>query len=142
MKLTESLNIKNINIIENNYITVTGYSSKPYYWIAAKKPDRLFSYSGSLLPFPNEDTAFGHMSPKGKVLGNFTLTFPYPNAFYSKCTNFLNKPQIRFTEDGNKDYILVVGEQQVNNRSLMEYKNSPNHPITTYGGYGSGGICR
>ena len=75
-------------------------SSKVVYW-AASPATRGYSYSGSGLPYGNEDQAFGRTPNKGVTIadgsGIFTVNIQRPNSYYDKDRNLVN-PKLYYRE--------------------------------------------
>ncbi len=102
-----------------NYLDALGKLQGIYiqYW-APNKPTRGYSFSGSGLPFPNEEIAYEDTINKGviKVLqGEFNFHLDYPNSYYSQMGKKLNPPQVKFRFcDGqgkimSKIYTVILG---------------------------------
>lgn len=84
--------------IKNNlskYITKNNIYMK--YW-ASNSPNYRTSYSGSGLPFPNEEIAFQESDNIGMVKlnnGSFIIKIHYPNSYYINNGTKLIKPEIK-----------------------------------------------
>ncbi len=140
-----NLNLNNLNLnymidYETHKVHIKGNAQTDFYYIAPKGIDRRLAYSGSGLPYPNEEIAFENTPTKGLIKrGNFSITFDYPGGHYEFCSAKLIKPYIKFYNNVYTHHI-VLGSPLIFNRSLMDLPNSPWHTRTTYGGYGSGGL--
>jgi hypothetical protein len=67
------------------------------YW-AASPPDYLSNFSGSALPYPNEEVAFENTPNKGVVEirgGLFEFRLHYPNSYYVDMGSKYVKPQVK-----------------------------------------------
>jgi hypothetical protein len=84
-----SLGIKSLVKIDNNEIR----------YIAANPPDYITSFSGSALPFHNEEQAFDDTPNIGSVMLSDTneavINVFYPNSYYDELGNVLVKPHIK-----------------------------------------------
>lgn len=77
-------------------------------YMGAHPPDRRTSFSGSALPFPNEEHAYDNTPTKGRIVLDESkpptgeLTFALPNAYYTNLGNDYIKPhlRLRWKEDG------------------------------------------
>jgi hypothetical protein len=128
--------------LKNEKIYMKGNAKYDLMYIAPKPMEKRLSYSGSGLPFSNEDMALYNTKTQGKISkGDFKLVFDYPNTHYEFCSANLLKPYIKFTnlQNNSIDHV-VLGNPLINNRSLIELNNNQNHPRTTYGGFGGGGL--
>ena len=136
-------NSKTLNLtfsIINNIVYVKGNTLKDYYYVAPAPLEKRLSYSGSGLPYPNEDVAYDNTKAKGFIKpGNFSFSFEYPNMHYEFNTINLLKPYIKFYMN-NDIHHITLGDPLIKNRSLIDLANNKNHSRTTYGGYGSGGF--
>jgi len=82
-----------LNVNQHNFIlNINGYIKYPEQYskiviIAPNPIDRMVNYSGSGLPFPNEDIAFEN-TPNYKLVDKtkqqIDIKFKYPNSFYSR----------------------------------------------------------
>jgi len=128
---------------DTEMITLSGTAYYKLSYLAPKPLEKRLSYSGSGLPFANEDMAFDNTPSKGIInKGQFNIEIHYPNTHYEFCSENLLKPYIKFINLDNKTIAndhVVLGEPLIYNRSLMELSNSINHRRTTFGGNGSGG---
>jgi hypothetical protein len=93
----------------------TTFSSPTYikYW-AANSPDYLSNFSGSGMPFANEDIAFENSVNKGVVLvsGNgFRILINYPNSYYKNMGTVYVPPEIKLVlVDGNNNRLSPLYE--------------------------------
>ena len=86
-----------------------GTSDNAYlkYW-AANSPNYSTNYSGSALPFPNEEVAFDDTNNYGIVKvnsGSFSINLNYPNSYYKNMGTVYVPPQVKLrlvTKDGTK----------------------------------------
>lgn len=77
-------------------------------YMGAHPPDRRTSFSGSALPFPNEEHAYDNTPTKGRIVLDESeqpqgeLTFAVPNAYYTNLGSDYVKPhlRLRWKEDG------------------------------------------
>lgn len=75
------------------------------YYIAANPPDYRATYTGSGLPFANQDQAYENTPNKGKVKlmeDTFEIKFMFPNSYYVGLGTVLVPPTI-FLEYDNED---------------------------------------
>lgn len=89
------------------------------YW-APSPPDYRTSFSGSGMPFPNEEIAFNNSPNIGKVPlsmdGSFRLRLQYPNSYYKRLGAVYVRPSVKLLfrdADGNmigKVVTIVLGE--------------------------------
>lgn len=74
-------------------------------WWAANTPTFNSNFSGSGLPFPNEDIAFENSNNMGKVevsRGNFSFSMRYPNSYYINMGATYVPPEVQIQVcDGN-----------------------------------------
>ena len=77
------------------------------YW-APSPPDSMHSFSGSGLPFPNEEVAYSNSPNIGRALlgkdGSFIIKLMYPNSYYKKMGSEYVKPNVKILfndQDGN-----------------------------------------
>lgn len=70
-------------------------------YLGAHPPDRRTSFSGSALPFPNEEHAYDNTPNRGQLMLDESeepsgeLTFAFPNAYYVNLGNDYVKPHLR-----------------------------------------------
>jgi hypothetical protein len=89
------------------------------YW-APSPPDYRQSFSGSGLPFPNEEVAYQNSPNIGKIKlasnGSFRISLRYPNSYYKQLGAVYVKPNVKLLfrdEKGNmmgKIVTIVLGE--------------------------------
>jgi hypothetical protein len=97
-----------ISMKNNDIISVVGQITIPFKnkymtYVSSAPYDRLSSFSGSGLPFPNKDVAFQNNPNKGKIdisKGTFDFTLIRPNSFYENF-DVLRTPFLRLTLDNN-----------------------------------------
>lgn len=107
------------------------------YW-AASPADRLLSFSGSGLPFPNGEMAFQNTPNKGAVRaegGEFSFRIRYPNAYYVGLGTLYVPPfvYLKVCEQGHEDvYHSIQIDGGIPYRTLtypappsMKPRNSP-----------------
>lgn len=120
------------------------YKIQLKYW-ASNSPDTRASFSGSGLPFPNEEVAYQNTNNQGtyKLINrNFSLNMIKPNSYYTNQGKVLVKPHINimFMTGDNKalgkvykvdieDYIPYRTLSMVR-KDVMFYHNAP-LPIRT-----------
>jgi len=67
---------------------------------AANPPDYRQSFSGSALPYPNEEFAMENTPNQGQIVvnpaGTFSVAFRYPNAYYTNLGTTYVKPHVLF----------------------------------------------
>ena len=91
------------------------------YWAAAPA-DRMTTFAGSGLPFPNPEQAFENTPNKGTVRaenGRFTIGLRFPNSFYVNLGKTLLPPHVllKFCDNSEAVKAVVLG-QGIPNRSL------------------------
>ena len=102
------------------------------YW-ASSPPESRHSFSGSGLPFPNEEMAYSNSPNVGRALlgndGSFSIKLLYPNSYYKKMGSVCVKPTVKLLfcdENGNmygKIITIVIGDG-IPYRSLIWEKKS------------------
>jgi hypothetical protein len=156
IKTEKQLELCKVNIIQNKktqYVVVNGVLNDELYELslknklfvkywAAQSPTYNGSFSGSGLPFPNEEMAFQGTKNYGVVpveKGKFSLSIHYPNSYYKG--DVLIPPQVKI-KVCNHENIAISTIQQINvggsipfrrltyepNRSILFYQND-NLPI-------------
>ncbi len=128
--ITKELNIGNIQILNNynNKLYVINGSLKNNF-ILLSKTNELFlhykaanptvynsSFSGSALPYPNEDIAFEKSKNEGLVRikdGKFSFTIQYPNSYYVNMGSIYVPPEVKICILSNKN-IPVSNIQIIN----------------------------
>ena len=83
---------------------------------ASSPPDYNANFSGSGLPFPNEEVAFESTPNKGVVEiinGDFSFVIKYPNSYYTNMGTIYVPPQVRLVLV-NKENKAVSDVQTVN----------------------------
>ena len=125
----------------NNRIMNYLKSNRVYlrYW-AANSPMTISSFSGSGLPFPNEDIAYENTPNQGNIEiydVNFSLKFIKPNSYYTNQGKTLVKPHVNFMFTlGNNVPIGPVYQKEIDDyipyrtlsmkrKDVMFYQNSP-----------------
>lgn len=112
-------------------------SAKYLSYRAGSPPDYRLSYSGSALPYPNKEVAYGNSVNCGTTdlqNGKFDFDLWYPNAYYVKLGTVLLEPHIHLQLVDSNGQILATKMVKVNravgNRSLTGLYCKPNR--TTY----------
>ena len=107
------------------------------YW-ASSPPDSRHSFSGSGLPFPNEEMAYSNSPNIGRsLLGNdasFSIKLIYPNSYYKTLGSKYVKPNVKLLfSDGNGNMygkiITVVLGDGIPYRSLTWNKKKLEEPM-------------
>jgi len=112
------------------------------YW-AANSPTTGASFSGSGLPFPNEEVAYENSKNQGNIEIynlNFSLNFLKPNSYYTNQGKVLVRPHVNFMfVTGNNTPIGGVYKIELDNfipyrtlsmvRKNVMFYNNPNLPI-------------
>jgi hypothetical protein len=83
--------------LQGSFASITGPLYVKYW--ASNPPDYLSNFSGSALPFPNEEVAFENTVNKGLVEakgGAFEFRLHYPNSYYRDMGSKYVKPQVKF----------------------------------------------
>ena len=102
------------------------------YW-ASSPCDNIHSFSGSGLPFPNEDIAYSNSPNIGRAVlgkdGSFNIKFVYPNSYYKKLGAEYVKPHVKllFSDEYNNVYGKIVTILLGNGtpyRHLKSHKNT------------------
>ena len=96
-------------------------------FIAANSPTLLLGYTGSGLPYPNEEVAFENTKNKGIVKSNedgtFSFKINYPNSYYKNLGSTLIEPHIYIKLCGNNKIHKIKLGKGIPNRFLhSEYK--------------------
>jgi len=115
-----------VEVDTNTWVyTIKGTSRSMFHngtvkYTASAPPDLRMSFSGSALPFPNEEVAYGGSVNKGEVplIGSkFTFKVLSPNSYYKNNGSTLVKPHVIFSID--KHYFDIdIGKPFTPNRSL------------------------
>ena len=103
---------------------------KIQYWAAAP-PTYINSYSGSGLPYPNQEVAYDTNDNKGVIevdnSGNFTFQLKFPNAYYSGLgTNYVEPCFHVKVCDSDEIHTF-----QLNNGIPYRMMTYPNHHLRT-----------
>ena len=97
----ETKSIDNNSFIINGKVETNIMSDKLYVkYVAANPPTYNSNFSGSGLPYPNEDVAFENTPNKGSVEvvnGNFTISIKYPNSYYINMGTVYVEPSIKLS---------------------------------------------
>lgn len=121
-------------IIQNGMLlNITGSIKLPVQYkklliIAPNPIDRMINYSGSGLPFPNEEIAFEN-TPNYKQIDNsgiINIQFKYPNSFYSRNgkNKILPSLFVELTDNSGKSFQLQYELKDLNNlRTLINREN-------------------
>jgi hypothetical protein len=102
------------------------YSDPKYikFW-AANSPDYISSFSGSGLPYPNEEVAFENTPNKGviKVVNNmFNFLIHYPNSYYQNMGSVLVPPCVK---------MILVDSNNMQLSQIYEVKLGDGIPFRT-----------
>jgi hypothetical protein len=121
-----------------NFVTavVVGHfdsiTNTKFSYMAANPIDRGYTYSGSGLPFPNEDIAYENTPNKGEGVidndGDFSLTLMYPNAYYINQGSILLNPHVELTTVAGEMFSIDLG-RPFQNRSLKHLPDRYNRTI-------------
>lgn len=111
------------------------------YYSAAKSPDTRTSFTGSFLPFYNEEQAYDNSENVGFVTldtnNKSTIKIKYPNAYYSDLGNTFVKPHIKiwFNKNSKKHEQIVKLSDGIGYRSLTHpyQRTSANFYDTLWG---------
>jgi len=99
---------------------------KVLYW-AANPPDHLASFTGSGLPFPNQDVAFENTPNRGavKAIGNhFEFHIEFPNSYYIGLGSKLVEPSVHYQVEGEtKVHTLKLKDNGIPYRSIPKRNN-------------------
>jgi hypothetical protein len=119
----------NVSIQNNSKMFLEGYIKNPSQYskmlvLASNPIDRMINYSGSGLPFPNEDIAFENTKNMFSVSGpgSINTVFSYPNSFYSRNgkNKILPSIYIELVQGNNEPFQLQYELKDVNTlRSLI-----------------------
>ena len=123
-----------LNVINNDLmLNITGSIKFPIQYsnvfiIAPTPIDRMVNYSGSGLPFPNENIAFEN-TPNYQIIdksGNININFKYPNSFYSRNgkNKIVSSIFIELTKQDGISFQLQYELEDLNNlRTLINREN-------------------
>ena len=127
----------NVSVNNNSKLLLNGYIKNPSQYdkmlvIASNPIDRMTNYSGSGLPFTNENIAFENtrnmfLIPKS---GYINTTFSYPNSFYSQDgkTKILPSIYIELGEYNNTSFQLQYELFDLNNLRTLINRESRKGP--------------
>jgi hypothetical protein len=124
--ITVSTNLKKQVVVDGiikdplrSLLLSTGKQIYVQYW-ASSPPDSRHSFSGSGLPFPNEEMAYSNSPNVGRALlgndGSFSIKLLYPNSYYKTLGSDYVKPTVKLIfsdEDGNmygKIVTVILGD--------------------------------
>lgn len=120
MAFINSICSGSILISDDYYVTISGklndsinQSNRQISYIAAAPPNRLTSFTGSLLPFPNALQAFDNTPIKGALAVNpinkqFSLKIPIPNSYYGNLGSDLIPPTLYLQYETRNDSIILT----------------------------------
>jgi hypothetical protein len=98
IKINQNKNIKN-SLLVSGKLNRPNFTEKLYIKYNASNPPTYSSdFSGSGMPFPNEEIAFENSPNKGVVEvinGDFNFTLKYPNSYYINLGNVYVPPQVK-----------------------------------------------
>ena len=83
------------------------------YW-APSPPDYRQSFSGTGLPFPNEEVAYSNSPNIGRAVlgrdGSFVIKLQYPNSYYKKMGSEYVKPHVKilFNDENGNMYGKII----------------------------------
>jgi len=122
-----------IIIDQNRNITVRGTCTVPnavvVKYAAAAPADMRMSYTGSGLPYPNEEVAYEGSPNIGDapVVGNnFVFNIVNPNAYYKDNGATMVQPHVVFTINNEYFDVPLPPTMQIPNRSLSGLPDRPN----------------
>jgi len=121
-------------ITEQNWdITIRGTCNVPgatvLKYAAAAPPDLRMSYTGSGLPFPNDEVAYEGSPNIGNVpivATQFEFKIVSPNAYYKDNGATMVHPHVLFTIDNEYFDVPLPSAMQFPNRSLSGLPDRPN----------------
>lgn len=127
--------IKGNIYINNNVVNIKGQNTGKSIvtWSAASPSDGRQSFSGSGLPWPNEEIAYEVPDHNSQIHPgqHFDIYFEYPNSYYNN--KILLKPHVRFYSHNLNQYeIVILGEHKYHNRSLTDLAENINHKRAIY----------
>ncbi len=98
------------HIVIQGKLSNTQGNQKIQYW-ASSPADYITSYSGSGLPFANEEMAYNNSPNIGSINcsdGSFSFKIKYPNSYYTGLGSIYNAPHINI-KVGNKVEKIQLG---------------------------------
>jgi len=111
-----------------------GLKNMPMKYWAANPINRIYSYPGSGLPFPNPEVAYENTPNQGEVAldnhGQFTIYLQIPSGYYLRQGKVLLKPHVHFSVPAHNQVFTVAIADDFPYRSL---KNLPDRPNRTIG---------
>jgi len=150
--ITVSTNLKKQVVVDGiikdplrSILLSTGKQIYVQYW-ASSPPDSRHSFSGSGLPFPNEEMAYSNSPNVGRALlgndGSFSIKLLYPNSYYKTLGSDYVKPTVKliFSDENGNMYgkiVTVILGDGIPYRSLTwnRKRNSLNGPMFYRGTY-------
>jgi hypothetical protein len=116
--------------LSGKFNEITGQPLK--YWAANPIP-RMYSYSGSGLPYPNPEVAYENTPNQGEVLvddaGQFSINLVQPSGYYTRQGSVLMKPHIHFRVPGYNHVFTMFIADDFPYRSLSSLPDRPNRSI-------------
>jgi hypothetical protein len=99
------------------------------YW-AANPIGRIYSYSGSALPYPNPEAAYENTTNQGTILldneGKFHIKLDHPSGYYVGQGKILLKSHVHFKVSGYNRVFTVTIADYFPYRSLKNLPDRPN----------------
>ena len=119
-----------IFIVSGQFIGVLNNSLR--YWAANPIP-RMYSYSGSGLPYPNAEVAYENTPNQGEILidndGKFSIKLDHPSGYYVRQGKILMKPHIHLKINNDSTVYTVMIADYFPYRSLKNLPDRPNRSI-------------
>jgi hypothetical protein len=116
--------------LSGKFSEITGQPLK--YWAANPIP-RMYSYSGSGLPFPNPEVAYENSPNQGEVMvdatGQFNIALLQPSGYYTRQGKVLMKPHVHFRVPGYNRIFTITIADDFPYRSLSNLPDRPNRSI-------------
>jgi hypothetical protein len=121
----------------NDVFTVEGQFTNSHnvsmnYWAANPIP-RMYSYSGSGLPFPNPSEAYENTPNQGQILldndGKFTFKLDHPAGYYVRQGKILMKAHVHLKTSSDETVYTVMIADYFPYRSLKNLPDRPNRSV-------------
>ena len=123
VEITKKENVERVNVSGIIYDSVDNNEA---YYLAPAPAGHMNSFSGSGLPFPNEEIAYLHTPNKGKLelkMKSFKVNILMPNSYCKEMCNKLIEPTLSIKySNGEKNKILKI---PVGNRIPYRSQNYP-----------------
>jgi hypothetical protein len=113
VKLLKKKNEKNAYIVTGS-LEYPNFTQKYFVkYNASSPPDYNANFSGSALPFPNEEVAFENTPNRGVAQvtnGDFSFVLKYPNSYYTNMGTVYIPPQVRMVlvDKDNKELSSIL----------------------------------